>query len=153
MDGESKQSWAELGEGKSMSAEFSVNDELSMLPPRVRRPLEGLLAAGQIDEPVLEMVIRAGSRAGDVSRLLGFAVGYLFMQNQGVPVADVIRMSEHLHRRINLSWSARRWRDEHSRLSRAEPLNRLAAENVEYDLSDYEKHLPRQWPGYLLRTS
>lgn len=136
-----------------MTTELCVNTELAMLPVKVRRPFEALLAAGQIDEPVLELVLRAGRRAGDVSKLVGFAVGYLHMQNQGVPVADVIRMSEHLRRRVNLSWSVRRWRDEHSRLSRAETLNRLAAKNEVYDVSKYEGHLPRQWPGYLIRSS
>lgn len=130
-----------------------VKSELAMLPVKVRRPFEALLAAGQIDESVLELVLRAGRRAGDVSKLVGFAVGYLYMQNQGVPVADVIRMSEHFRRRINLSWSARRWRDEHSRLSRAETLNRLAAKNEMYDVSKYEAHLPWRWPGYLIRSS
>jgi hypothetical protein len=136
-----------------MTAEFCVHEELATLPAKVRQAFESLLAVGQIDESVLELVLRAGRRAGDVSKLVGFAVGYLFMTAKGVPVADVIRMSEQLHRRINLSWSERRWRDEHSRLARVVTLQRLTADSVPYDLSRYQKHLPRQWPGYLVRSS
>ena len=136
-----------------MTAEFGVHDELQSLPAKVRQPFERLLAVGQIDEVILEIVLKAGRQAGEFSRLLGFAVGYLYMQSRGVPIADVIRMSEQLQRRINLSWSERRWRDEHGRLSRAATLQRLAAQNVDYDVSRYEALLPRRWTGYLIRSS
>ena len=69
------------------------------------------------------------------SKLVGFAVGYLHLRSQGVPVHDVIRMAKSQRRRINLAWSAKRWELEHERLSRAEALDRLAAENATYDVS------------------
>lgn len=136
-----------------MTATFRVHDELQSLPAKVRQPFERLLAVGQIEEAVLEMVLKAGRQAGDSVRLLGFAVGYLYLQSRGVPIADVIQMAEQLERRINLSWSERRWRDEHGRLSRAVTLQRLAAENVDYDVSRYKELLPRRWPGYLIGSS
>lgn len=92
-----------------MSRAFCPEEALAHLPANVRQPFENLLAVGQIDASVLELVLTAGRLAGDGSRLLGFAVGFLYLQTKGVPVADVIRMAAQLHRRINLSWSERRW--------------------------------------------
>jgi hypothetical protein len=56
-------------------------------------------------------------------------------------------------RPINLGWSARRWKEEHDRLSRAEALARLAAENVLYDVSPFECRLPASFDGYLIRSA
>jgi hypothetical protein len=62
-------------------------------------------------------------------------------------------MAKEQKRRINLAWSPARWKEEHDRLSRAEALLRMAAEHVRYDVAPYEKHLPRRFDGYLIRTS
>ena len=136
-----------------MSGGFCVHRALSALPSKVRKPFESLLAVGQIDAAALELVLTAGRLAGDASRLLGFAVGFLYLQARGVPVADVIRMADQLNRRVNLSWTERRWRDEHGRLSRAVTLDRLAAEQMRYETAAYEAHLPAHWPGYLIQSS
>jgi hypothetical protein len=136
-----------------VSGGFCLHRALSALPAKVRKPFESLLAVGQIDAAALELVFTAGRLAGDTSRLLGFAVGYLYLQGKGVPVGDVIRMADQLNRRVNLSWSERRWRDEHGRLSRAVTLDRLVADDIRYELSAYELHLPAHWPGYLIRSS
>lgn len=136
-----------------MNGAFCPQQALADLPVKVRKPFESLLAVGQIDAAVLELVLTAGLLAGDVSRLLAFAAGFLYLQANGVPVGDVIRMAKQLNRRVNLSWSERRWRDEHGRLSRAVTLERLAADDMHYELSAYEAHLPARWPGYLIRSS
>lgn len=106
-----------------------------------------------MNEDVLSTVLDAGECAREHSRLLGFAVGYLHLRAQGVPVQDVIRMAKHQQRRINLAWSGKRWQSEHDRLSRAEALDRLARENVRYDVSRFEALLPARFDGYLIRTS
>lgn len=136
-----------------MSGACCPNRALANLPAKIRKPFDSLMASGQMDAAVLELVLIAGRLAGDTSRLLGFAAGFLYLQGKGVPVSDVIRMAAQLNRRINLSWSERRWRDEHSRLSRAVTLERLAADDVHYALSAFAAHLPPNWPGYLIRSS
>jgi hypothetical protein len=85
--------------------------------------------------------------------VLGFAIGFLHLQSQGVPMKDVIRMARIQRRRIRLDWSARRWREEHERLARAETLKRLAEENVRYDLGAVAALLPTRFNGYLIRSS
>jgi hypothetical protein len=62
-------------------------------------------------------------------------------------------MAKDQRRNLNLTWSAKRWKAEHDRLSRAGALMRLAAEKVNYDVSRYETLLPKSFPGYLIRTS
>lgn len=92
-------------------------DPLHSLPCKVRRPLEQLLAIGHIDRAIVDDVLAARELAGETARLLGFAVSYLSLQRQGVPVRDVIAMARAQRCRINLSWSGARWRAEHDRLT------------------------------------
>jgi hypothetical protein len=103
-----------------MTQETRINHRLATLPPKVAVPFRQLLAAGQLTEDVLAVVLDAGDLADDPSKLVGFAVGYLHLRSQGVPVNDVVRMAKSQRRRINLAWSAKRWELEHERLSRAE---------------------------------
>jgi hypothetical protein len=131
----------------------NLNDRLAALPPKTYLPLAALTAAGQIDEAFLELLLDAAALSGDEQRLLGFAAGYLHMTKVGVPVEDVIRMAKRQERRINLTWSPSRWRDEHSKLSRAETLARLSTTNEVYDLSTYEVHLPEAARRTLIRSS
>lgn len=132
---------------------YAIENRLAVLPAKTSMPFRQLLSVGQIPEDVIHTVLDAGEITGDTSKLIGFAVGFLHLRAQGVPVHDVIRMAKSQKRRINLSWGAKRWKEEHDRLSRAEALQRMAAENVRYDVSKYEEHLPERFSGYLIRTS
>lgn len=132
---------------------YAIENRLAALPAKTAMPFRQLLSAGQIPEDVIHTVLDAGEITGDTSKLIGFAVGFLHLRAQGVPVHDVIRMAKAQKRSVNLSWGAKRWKEEHDRLSRAEALQRMAAENVRYDVSKYEKHLPERFSGYLIRTS
>lgn len=132
---------------------YAIENRLALLPAKTAMPFRQLLSAGQIPEDVIHTVLDAGEITGDTSKLIGFAVGFLHLRAQGVPVHDVIRMAKSQKRRINLSWGAKRWKEEHDRLSRAEALRSMAAENVRYDVSKFEKHLPERFSGYLIRTS
>ncbi len=132
---------------------YTLENRISLLPAKVSMPFRQLLSSGQISEDVVSLVLDAGEITGETTKLIGFAVGFLHLRAQGVPVHDVIRMAKAQKRRINLGWSAKRWKDEHDRLSRAEALNRMAEENFSYDLSMYEKHLPKCFSGYLIRSS
>lgn len=131
----------------------TVESRLANLPTKTAMPFRQLLSAGQVTEDAIHSVLDAGEITGDNSKLIGFAVGFLHLRAQGVPVPDVIRMAKAQKRRINLSWGAKRWKEEHDRLSRAEALQKMAQENVHYDVSKYEKHLPEHFSGYLIRTS
>lgn len=131
----------------------TIENRLAQLPAKTAMPFRQLLGAGQIPEDVIHTVLDAGEITGDTSKLIGFAVGLLHFRAQGVPVHDVIRMAKAQKRRVNLAWGAKRWKEEHDRLSRAEALQRMAAENVRYDVSKYEEHLPKTFSGYLIRSS
>lgn len=131
----------------------AIDSRLSAIPPKIGFPLRKLLELGHVDEASVGTVLDAGELAGDRSRLLGFAVAFLYLQSKGIPVRDVVRMAQNQRRRINLQWSANRWQSEHDRLSRAETLQRLSGESVQYDVSAYARRLPARYPGYLIRTS
>lgn len=136
-----------------MNAQTATLARLDTLPRKVATPLRELLAVGQVNEEVLSTVLDAADLAGSYTKVLGFAVGFLHLQSQGVPVQDVIRMARVHRRRIRLDWSARRWQEEHDRLSRAETLKRLREENVHYDVTLVAAALPARFCGYLIRTS
>ena len=126
---------------------------LRALPRKVSAPLRELLAVGQLDEEILGTVLDGAELAGSPIKALGFAAGFLYLQSQRVPVKDVIRMARAQRRPIRLDWSARRWQEEHDRLSRAETLQRLREENVQYDLAEATASLPARFRGYLIRSS
>lgn len=136
-----------------MSEPTPTAARLDALPRKVGMPLRELLAVGQVDEEVLSTVLDAAELAGSQTKVLGFAVGFLHLQSQGVPVKDVIRMARAQRRRIRLDWSARRWQEEHDRLSRAETLRRLGEANVHYDVAQVAAWLPARFCGYLILTS
>lgn len=131
---------------------LSLNHRLSNLPIKSALPFRQLLETGHICEEVLASVLDAGELSGDRHRLIGFAVAFLHLRSQGVPMHDVIRMARHQKRRINLAWSASRWNEEHDRLSRVEALQSMSRDNVHYDLKQYEAHLPARFAGYLIRS-
>ena len=130
-----------------------IEKRLSKLPSKVSAPFRELLARELISSRAVETILDAGELAGNSTQLLGFAIAYLNLQTQGVPIDDVIRMAKSQGRTIGLSWSAVRWRQEHERLSRAATLSRLAETNTSYDVSRFERHLPRKFAGYLIRSS
>ena len=131
----------------------SIESRLLTLPAKVAFPFRQLLKAGHIADDVMNYVLDAAEITGDTTKLIGFAVGFLHLRSQGVPVHDVIRMAKSQNRRINLSWGAKRWKEEHDRLSRAEALERMAKENCTYNLSKFEEFLPNKFCGYLIRSS
>lgn len=133
--------------------EGPIAARLDALPRKVALPLRELLGVGQLSNETLETVLDAAELAGSQTKVLGFAVGYLHLQSQGVPVKDVIQMARRQKRHIRLDWSARRWQEEHDRLSRAETLIRLGEANVRYELSDIVACLPARFRGYLIRSS
>ena len=136
-----------------MKLKAEIEQGLAQLPRKTAMVFRKLWEAGQIGDTVLATVLIAAKLSGDHHRLLGFTISYLQMNAHGVPVCDAIRMAKAQNRRINLGWSVKRWRLEHGRLSQTEALARLGAENVVYDVERFERHLPANFTGYLIRTS
>jgi len=136
-----------------MSDADILTQRLAALPPKVATPFRKLLEAHQISQDSLSVILDAAQLTGDHDRLLGFAIAYMHLRSSGVPVHNVIEMAKNQKTRINLAWSAKRWKAEHDRLSRAEALARLATQNVSYDVSTFEAHLPKKFDGYLIRSS
>lgn len=132
---------------------LTAPQRLDALPPKTAQPFRELLNIGQLSEETVQTVLDAGFLSGQAAKLIGFTAGYLHMRSIGVPVHDTIQMAKTHKRRINLGWSPARWKDEHDKLSRLEALQRLAQENVTYDVSAYAKHLPERFSGYLIRSS
>jgi hypothetical protein len=133
--------------------EGPIAARLDALPRKVALPLRELLGVGQLSNDTLQTVLDAAELAGSPAKALGFAVGYLHLQSEGIPMKDVIQMARRQKRPIRLDWSARRWKEEHDRLSRAETLIRLGEANVCYELSDVAACLPVRFRGYLIRSS
>ena len=137
-------------EGPTVEA---VCQRMSALPAKAAAPLRDLVTRRLLPPNTASVLMDAAELSGEPQHLLGFAVAMLSLQNTGIPVIDAVRMAHSQGKRINMRWSAKRWKVEHDRLSRAETVSRLTASNEAYDLSEYEPHLPASWPGYLVRSS
>ncbi|MFC3052375.1 DUF6878 family protein [Kordiimonas pumila] len=133
--------------------DIPLETRLASLPAKVAAPFEALWQSGHLSEDHLSTILDAGDLSRNTQRLLAFAVGYLSFVIKRVPVGDVITMAKIQGRSINLGWSEKRWRSEHDRLSRVETLKTLTGENTLYDLTEYEKHLPTCFSGYLIHSS
>lgn len=153
MDGARNTGGPWRAEEPAVSADLCLKDRLGKLPNPVRSAFQQLRQLGHLTDDVLVQVLDAGDLAGDSKRLLGFAVTYLQLCSQSVPMKDTIQMAKALGRRLNLQWSASRWSNEHDRLARMMSLKRLAEENCRYDLAAYEGLMPARLPGYLIRSS
>lgn len=130
--------------------------KLETLPNKTSLPLQRLLSQGLLDEETVAVILDAGEldkkMSGNPHKLLGFAVAFLYLESKQVPVRDTIRMAREQGRRLDLDWSAKRWKQEHDRLSRVAVLARLSGENVVYELSRYAAVLPSSIQGYLIRS-
>ena len=136
-----------------MTARTAVLDRIAGLPVKVAAPLRELVRSELMSERTAETLLDAGELTGQPQHLLGFAAALDELRRKGVPIEDAVRMARQQGRRISLRWSPKRWRAEHDRMSRRATLDRLTATNAVYELSEYERHLPERWPGYLIRTS
>ena len=123
------------------------------LPRRSAVAFAELLEKQQLDSATLSKISDASELSGDYPKVLGFAVGYLFMKQSGVPIDDVLAMAKLHGRRVRLNWSAKRWEIEHQRLSQLSTLKQLEKDNVDYDLSLFELALDLAASRFLLRTS
>lgn len=134
----------------------SIQTRLYRLPWRDHHEFIDLLKRGQLSEDIAHLILDAGEISRDcriMTTLLAFTVGFLHMTSTGIPVAEVIRMAKNQNCRINLSWTPNRWKSEHDKFAPAETLRRMSADNVTYDVSEYQRSLPPHFDGYLIKTS
>jgi hypothetical protein len=138
----------------TQSPPSEIMSRLQPINARARNELIGLYRIGHLDESILSTVLDAADLSGMESwKLPAFAISYLYLRSQGVPVADVIHMARQYGRRINPWWSARRWQEEHDRLGRYATLKMLSEKAWGYRLEYFRVNLPRSFPGYLVKTS
>lgn len=126
---------------------------ISDFPQKLKAPLTGLYKRKAIDDSMLAAIADAAALTQPDMQILPFALGALHMRQHAVPIVDTLRMAREQGRKVNLHWSAKRWKEEHDRLSRFETLNRLSGEATVYDLSNFTELLPSTFTGYLIPTS
>lgn len=123
------------------------------IPALARAQVTGLMKARLIDTKAFGLAAEICAYAGKPERALPFLTAMHYLGTQGVAVGDTYRMAREHGRRVGVEWSAKRWKDEHTRLSRLSTLKRLAAQSVRYDVEEFAKMLPERFPGYLIETS
>lgn len=126
---------------------------LADYPVRVRSPVQALRAAGQIDDRAIATVLLGAPRADQRHLFLYHLLVVKGLREAKVDVDDTVAMANELGRRVDFRWSRQRWSHEHNRLSRGITLRKLATSGREYALDFYREHLPKHWPGYLIRNS
>ena len=107
--------------------------------------LQGLLESGWIKPDMLEAIRSAARHACDPEHMLEFAIRIGTIQRDYPHVLDALDMAVKADRRIDLCWSARRWREEHERLRRLFTTRELAgkaASDVPFDSAWLERALP-----------
>ena len=107
--------------------------------------LQGLLKSGWVKPDMLDAIRSAAKHAGDPEHMLEFAIGIGTIRREYPHVLDALDMAIKADRRIDLRWSARRWRDEHERLRRlftTRELARNAGSDVPFDTAWLEHALP-----------
>ena len=130
-----------------------VNELMKPLSTKISTPFNALRERGLIADDDMFDILTAGRLSKQSQNLLGFAVAYLKMKSSGIPISDAIKMSANQKRRVNLGWSAKRWKVQHDKLTKSETLLRLSKQIVYYDLKEFEELLPRNFSGYLIKNS
>ena len=74
----------------------------NILSKKDKAIFEGLLELKHLDEESIDAILKAGELTGDTSRLSAFAISYLFLEKNNVPVRDTIVMANELGQKIYL---------------------------------------------------
>ena len=110
---------------------------------KAKMGLEHLVDIGHIIEADVNSITNGVKLAGaPVHLTMVFAVSYMALLKNSVPMRDIIDMAEKYGRRINLSWSVNRWRDAHDEFSRIATLKALAEDRKDYPVDHYIKAMP-----------
>ena len=81
-----------------------------------------------IDAGIYSVILLAIRFARDPHNILKLVIGIGHLERIGVPVAETILMIAETGEQLNCRWSARRWKQEHTRLSRKSGTNLPAAD-------------------------
>jgi len=136
-----------------ITEENAVEILQTAFPKKAAAPLLALHEKGILPGSALKGALKAALLSGEEARLQGVTMSILARGINMSMVLDTIDMAAKYGRRVNALWSQNRWREEHDALSRYETLAKLREASETYDLKEFEKHLPQNWPGYLIRTS
>lgn len=123
------------------------------LPKRVRRLLDALAdAVSQQDRQAIGTLASSAKNPNLIESILLLYGARAFSTN-AAKLVDTARMAAAAGRNVNLTWSERRWQEEHDRLARYETLRKLSADNVAYAVPDWAQALlKRDWPGYRIAS-
>lgn len=132
---------------------MEITEKINVLPAKVKPAFLSLYQKNLISEETITMSLLAGELSGNTQHLLAFALAFSEMRRNHVPIADALRMAKEQNKKINLQWSAKRWKLEHDKLSHSAALKKLAGKNTLFDVSNIEKSLPSRFKGYLIRSS
>ena len=128
------------------------------IPAKLRKKLTRLHDSNYLESQALEDINTLADAADNPEHvealILVFGGTSLagFVPNTSM-MLDTARLALKLGRKVNLTWSQRRWQEEHDKLSRYQTLVTLAAENSRYPLPIWAVELAfRDWPGYLIRS-
>lgn len=124
----------------------------NILSKKDKAIFEGLLELKHLDEESIDAILKAGELTGDTSRLSAFAISYLFLEKNNVPVRDTIVMANELGQKIYLWASARAWQEKHDRFKKLANLKGLKDTNKAFDCAVYEEKL-LPFKGYVIKSS
>lgn len=107
---------ASLGGDSGVQASEDICD--SPLSRKQKIVLRTLRDNSWINAGIYGVVLLASRLARDPQNIIELVIGIGHLERIGVPVVDTILMIAETGGRLNCRWSARRWRQEHTRLSR-----------------------------------
>ena len=136
---------------------MNIKERLQSLPNKVSDPLRRLNKLGQISDSDIELLLDASDLSGVRSiELLGFAIEALGpVQNEhGLhnPIPSALELAKRLRLKISLSWSWERWEQFVDRSLKLQALRTASKHNVNYDVCSFERLLPSDFPGYIIRS-
>ena len=91
---------------------------IPLLSRKQKIALQFLLDNNWIDAGVHSVILLASRLARDPQNLIELIIGIGHLERVGVPVVETILMIAETGEQLNCRWSARRWKQEHARLSR-----------------------------------
>ena len=125
--------------------EVQTTEEIQV-PPLSRKQailLQALLDNGWIDAGMHGVILLAIRLARDPQNIIELVIGIGHLERIGVPMVETILMIAETGEQLNCRWSARRWRQEYTRLSRKSGAN-IPSANRPFDVGWVEEALRTQ---------
>jgi len=129
---------------------INIDLELGRYPPKTTKPL---LEKGWLNGLDMDAILRVGKMNNYPCTLLGFTCVYLAALRDKAPIQDTIKMANLLNRPFNMSWSSKRIKEEHTKLSRMMTLRALAQNNQVFDVEFMASKCSKTFKGYWIKSS